>query len=186
MEKDHHLSYPCVLTSQGEHFMIPEMAATRTVQLFRATRFPFEWQLETVLMDDLAAVDTTPFFLDGRWYFFISTTAPFVETFLFWSNSLGGRWRLHPRSPISSSVKNCRAAGHLFHENGRLLRPTQDGAIRYGYGITVNEIARLTTTEFEERPVSYMGPTWRRGLLGTHTINSIGAMQVIDGLRFHP
>jgi hypothetical protein len=129
-------------------------------------------------------VDTTPFFLDGRWYFFTSTTAPFVETLLFWSNTLGGRWRLHPRSPISSSVTNCRAAGHLFYSNGRLLRPTQNCAIRYGYGITINEITRLTTTEFEERPVSYIGPDWRRGLLGTHTINSLNGLDVIDGLRF--
>jgi hypothetical protein len=50
--------------------------------------------------------------------------------------------------------------------------------------MTLNEITRLTTTEFEERPFSYIGPQWRRGLLGTHTINSIGPLEVIDGLRF--
>lgn len=184
MEKDHHLSYPCVVADKGERFMIPESAGARAIQLFRADRFPFEWQLEATLMEDLAAVDTTPFFLDGRWYFFTSTSAPFAETFLFWSNSLGGRWRLHPRSPVSSSVKNCRAAGHLFYGNDRLLRPTQDCSVRYGYGIAINEITRLTTTEFEERPASFIGPGWRRGLLGTHTINSVGPIEVIDGLRF--
>jgi len=135
-------------------------------------------------MEDLSAVDMTPFFLDGRWYFFTTTTEPFMETFLFWADSLGGRWHLHPKSPISSSVKSSRSAGHLFYQNGRLLRPTQDCSVRYGYGVTINEVTRLTSTEFEERRVDFIGPSWRRGLLGTHTLNSSGLFEVVDGLRY--
>ena len=135
-------------------------------------------------MDDLATTDTTPFFLDGRWYFFTTTIEPFM-TLLFWSDTLGGRWQLHPKNPVSGSVRNSRSAGHLFYQNGRLLRPTQDCSIRYGYGITLNEITRLTGTEFEERTVDFIPPVWRQGLLGTHTINSNLEFEVLDGLRFH-
>jgi len=184
LEKDYHLSYPCVVSDRGEFFLVPESFETRTIQLFRASRFPFEWQMETILMEDLSAVDTTPFFLDGGWYFFTTTTEPFMETFLFYSDSLGGRWHLHPKNPISSSVKSSRSAGHLFYQNGRLLRPTQDCSVRYGYGIAINEITRLTTTEFEERRVDFIAPSWRRGLLGTHTLNSNGLFEVVDGLRY--
>ncbi len=184
VEENYHLSYPCVVSDRGESFLVPESSIARTIQLFRATRFPFEWQMETVLMDDFSAVDTTPFFLDGRWYFFTTTTEPFMETFLFWADSLGGRWHLHPKSPISSSVKSSRSAGHLFYHNGRLLRPTQDCSVRYGYGITINEITQLTTTEFAERCVDFIPPSWRRGLLGTHTLNSSGVFEVVDGLRY--
>jgi hypothetical protein len=184
VEEDYHLSYPCVVSHGGEYFLVPESSKTRTIQLFRATRFPFEWKKETVLMEDLSAVDTTPFFLDGRWYFFTTTTEPFMETFLFWADSLGGRWHLHPKSPISSSVKSSRSAGNLFYQNGRLLRPTQDCSVRYGYGITINEVTRLTSTEFEERRVDFIAPSWRKGLLGTHTLNSSGLIEVVDGLRY--
>jgi len=104
MEADHHLSYPCVVSDRREFFLMPESCKTRTIQLFRATRFPFEWQMETNLMEDFPAVDTTPFFLDGRWYFFTTTTEPFMESFLSCADSLGGRWHLHPKSPISSYV----------------------------------------------------------------------------------
>ena len=114
LQKDYHLSYPCVFSHRGEFFMIPESSADRTVQLYRATKFPFEFQFETNLVEGLSAVDTTPFFHEGRWYFFTTTTEPFLETFLFWSDSLGGKWELHPISPISSSVRNTRGAGHLF------------------------------------------------------------------------
>jgi hypothetical protein len=184
VEEDYHLSFPCVVSDRREYFLVPESSKTRTVQLFRATRFPFEWRKETVLVEDLSAVDTTPFFLDDRWYFFTTTTEPFMETFLFWADSLGGRWHLHPKSPISSSVKSSRSAGHLFYQNGRLLRPTQDCSVRYGYGITINEVTRLSSTEFEERHVDFIGPSWRRGLLGTHTLNSSGLIEVVDGLRY--
>jgi hypothetical protein len=184
IETDYHLSYPCVVSDRGEFFLVPESCETRNIQLFRATRFPFEWQVETVLMEDFSAVDTTPFYLDGRWYFFTTTTEPFMETFLFWADNLGGRWHLHPKSPISSSVKSSRSAGHLFYQNDRLLRPTQDCSVRYGYGITINEITRLTSTEFEERCVEFIAPSWRRGLLGTHTLNSCGPFEVVDGLRY--
>jgi hypothetical protein len=183
MEADYHLSYPCVVSDRREFFLVPESCKTRTIQLFRATRFPFEWGLETILMEDFAAVDTTPFFLDGRWYFFTTTAEPFMETFLFWAESLSGRWHLHPKSPISSSVRSSRSAGHLFYKNGRLLRPTQDCSVRYGYGIAIREITRLTSTEFEERSVDFIAPSWRRGLLGTHTLNSCGPFEVVDGLR---
>jgi hypothetical protein len=109
---------------------LPETSAAGTVELYRATRFPFEFKPATILMDGVPLVDTTPFLLEGIWYFFTTTTQPFMETFLFWSETLDGRWRMHPRSPISSSVFSCRSAGHLFYSKGRLLRPTQDCSVR--------------------------------------------------------
>src|SRR5258708_31961710 len=108
VEEDYHLSYPCVVSDRGEYFLVPESSKTRTVQLFRATRFPFEWKKETVLMEDLSAVHTPPAFLDGRWYFFTTTTEPFMETFLFWAASLGGRCHLHPKTPIPIPLKSSR------------------------------------------------------------------------------
>jgi hypothetical protein len=184
LKKDHHLSYPCVFPHKGEFLLMPESCEDRTIPLYRATRFPFEFQFETNLIENLSAVDTTPFFLDGKWYFFTTTTEPFMESFLFWADSLDGRWNLHPASPISSSVKNVRAAGHLFYHGGRLLRPTQDCSVRYGYGITINEVFRLTPTEFEERQVDFIAPAWRPGLLGTHTLNSNSTIEVVDGIRY--
>ncbi len=184
LDKDYHLSYPCVFSHGGEYFMIPESSADRTIQLYRATKFPFEFQFEANLAEGFSAVDTTPYFHEGRWYFFTTTTEPFLETFLFWSDSLGGKWNLHPISPISSSVTNTRSAGHLFFQNGRLLRPSQDCSVRYGYGITINQIQRLTPTEFEEKRVDHIVPNWSPGLLGTHTLNSNAEFEVIDGIRY--
>ncbi len=184
MERNHHLSYPCVVRHGGDFFLIPESARGRSVQLFRATRFPVEWRMAPTLLEGLAATDTTPYFDGERWYFFTTTTQPFLETFLFVSERLDGPWRLHPASAISSSVRSCRSAGHLFRQGGRLLRPVQDCSVRYGYAMTVNEVTRLTQTEFEERGVDRILPNWSRGLLATHTLNSAGGIEVVDGLRY--
>jgi hypothetical protein len=107
-----------------------------------------------------------------------------METLLFCSPGLDKPWTRHPASPVSRSVRSCRSAGHLFWKDGRLFRPTQDCSVRYGYAITVNEITRLTATEFEEHEVGRVLPTWAPGLLGTHTWNETGRLQVIDGLHF--
>ena len=184
MEQDYHLSYPCVIPENGELFLLPESGAARQINLYRFTRFPAETELVATLLDGLVAVDTTPIFLNDRWYFFTTTVRPFMETLLFSSNRLDGIWTLHPSNPVSTSVINSRSAGHLFWENGRLFRPTQDCSIRYGYAITLNEVTRLTPTEFEEHPVAHVPPKWMPGLLGTHTWNQSSAFQVIDGLRF--
>lgn len=183
LEGPFHLSYPCVVPSGGELFLLPETSAAARVELYRFSRFPWEVELISTLVDGLALVDTTPLFHDGRWYFFTSTLQPFMEALLFWSDRLDGGWNLHPASPISLSVKNGRAAGNLFWRNGRLYRPAQDCSVRYGYAIQVNEVTRLTPTEFEEHAVGYVPPSWTQNLLGTHTWNENARFQVIDGIR---
>lgn len=186
LDRSYHLSYPCIIPSAGDLFLMPESYDVRRIDLYRFTRFPDQLELVASPVENAPLVDTTPIFVDGLWYIFTTTAEPFMETVLFTANRLDGPWRLHPSSPISTSVKSCRSAGHLFQWNGRLFRPTQDCSLRYGYAITVNEVTRLTPCEFEERAVASILPDWMPGLLGTHTWNESAAFQVIDGIRFTP
>ncbi len=183
LEYDTHMSYPCVVPSGGELFLVPETADARQVQVLRFRRFPWDLELVSVPVDGDALVDCTPVKIGDLWYIFGTTPEPFMETLLFIAERLDGPWRLHPSSPISGSVTSSRSAGHLFRENGRLLRPTQDCSVRYGYAMTINEVVRLTPTEFEERRIAYIPPGWQGDLLGTHTWNENANFQVIDGLR---
>ena len=186
LECDTHLSYPCVFRHRGDYFMIPESCAAQDLRLYRATNFPHEWRLECLLLEDLPLTDTTPFFSDQHWYFFATTMPPVQQTVLLTSRRLGDSLRLHPSSPVSCSWRNTRAAGHLFTKGGRLIRPTQDCVTSYGYGIQMNEVTQLSPTEYSERAHDYVGPSWRRGLLGTHTLSAVADLEVIDGLRYFP
>jgi hypothetical protein len=183
LERDYHVSYPCVVPLNGDLFLLPETFEAGRVDLYRFRRFPDELEVVSSLAEGLQLVDTTPVFLEDRWYFFTTTVDPFMETLLLSAERLEGPWSLHPCNPVSTSARSCRSAGHLFWRNGRLFRPTQDCSVRYGYAIAINEVTKLTPTEFEEHPAGYLPPSWAAGLLGTHTWNESSQWQAVDGLR---
>lgn len=184
LDQPYHLSYPCVIPHRNDLFLMPETSQVKSIEIYRFTSFPDKVTLVAKPIEGPSLVDTTPICIDGHWYFFSTTAEPFMETFLFTSPNLEGPWTLHPRHSVSTSVRNSRSAGHLFFRNGKLYRPTQDCSVRYGYGININQVTRLTPSEFDEEPVNYLPPTWRRGLLGTHTWNESAQYQVIDGYRY--
>ncbi len=182
LERPYHLSYPCIIRANRELFLMPESSEAGRVDLFRFRRFPDEVELASTLVEGVALADTTPILVDGRWYFFTTTIEPFMETLLLSSERLEGPWTPHPCNPVTMSVRNCRSAGNLFWKGGRLFRPAQDCSVRYGYAITLNEVTKLTPTEFKERPAGYLSP-WEKGLMGTHTWNESAEWQVVDRQR---
>lgn len=186
LDAPYHLSYPVVFRHNGEFFLLPESAANNTISLYRARRFPDDWEHSANLVEDMSVVDTTPFLHNSVWYFFVTSKAPGIETFLLYSDRLGGRWQYHPVNPICSDARRARGAGAIFARDGRWIRPAQDSAERYGSAIVFNEIVRLSTTEYEERPIETILPNWHAGLKGTHTYNSNDRFEVIDALKFEP
>jgi hypothetical protein len=184
VDRPYHMSYPFIFPWKREYFMIPESAADGTVQLLRCRRFPDEWQMEQVLCDGVRLVDTTAFHLNGIWYFFTYTDQPPRELYLFYAHRLDGAWLPHPANPISSDVRCARSAGALFYRNGRLIRPAQDCSIRYGYAVVLNEVIRISPSQYEEIGGERITPEACGGLLGVHTINRSTRYEVIDGLQW--
>lgn len=185
LEKPYHLSYPFVLRQGDDLFLIPESATDRTVQLYRAHGdSALDWHFEKNLCEGAMLVDTTPFFHDGLWYFFTTQVDYGMRTLLFFSPSLDGEWIYHPANPICSDASRARSAGALFYREGKLIRPAQDCSVRYGYAIVLNEVLKLSPSEYAERVNETIMPSWCTGLLGTHTLNSSKRWEAIDGLRF--
>jgi len=186
LQKPYHLSWPFVLRQGDDIFLLPESATDRTVQLYRAhDSLLNEWRLEKTLFEGAMLVDTTPFHHDGLWYFFTTQVDYGMRTLLFYATTLDGAWKYHPCNPICSDASRARSAGALFYRNGALIRPSQDCSIRYGYAIVLNEILKLSPREYEEKTVEKIEPSaWRKGILGTHTLNSNSRWEAIDGLRF--
>ena len=186
LERGYHLSYPFLFEHEGERYMIPETSAVRRIELYRATRFPDEWELDQVLIDDIEAVDATLFHRDGRFWLFANvseTGGPTVdELFLFHSESLRGPWEPHPCNPIVSDVRRARPAGQLFEWDGKLIRPSQDCSARYGSAIVFNQVTDMSPSEYTEVPLGRVDAAWRKGNLGSHTYNFDGRVEVVDGL----
>lgn len=190
LERDYHLSYPFVFEWKGAHYMIPETEGQRRVELFRARRFPLEWEFDRVLLDDTPAVDATLAEVDGRWWMFaniaVEHASSWDELHLFHAPSPLGPWTPHAGNPVKSDVRSARPAGRLFMHNGILHRPAQDCSRRYGHAIVVNAIEELSPVAFRERPVWRVEPRWAPGLIATHTLNAAGGLTVVDAQRRRP
>ncbi len=189
LEREYHLSYPFILEWRGERFMIPESSGGRTVDAYRATSFPDAWTHEAELLGDVRAVDATPIEVEGRWWMFAGVAPERhshpsdwqEELHLFHAPSPFGPWTPHRRNPVKSDVRGARPAGSLFWWNGELWRPAQDCSVRYGYAITLHRVLRLNASEFREEPVVRIDPSWTAGLRGTHTLNAVPGLVVLDG-----
>lgn len=185
LERPYHLSYPFVFEDRGEMYMMPESRANSTIELYRATEFPYRWEPAKVLMRDVAAVDATLFEHEGKlWLFANMAAGPYStcdELWLFSADSLEGEWRPHPRNPIVSDVTRARPAGRLFRHGGKLIRPSQDCSVSYGHAIQFNEVVTLNESDYRERPLHRVGPDWMPGNLGTHTYTFNEDFEAVDG-----
>jgi hypothetical protein len=188
LSRDYHLSYPFVFRHDGDIFMIPESLQTQTVELYRAVEFPSQWVFERRLLDGVCAVDATMLEDGSRLWLFVGVAEPGAsvndELHLYSAATLEGPWVPHPENPIVSDVRRARPAGTIFRHRGRLIRPAQDCSRGYGSAVVFNRIDVLTTGEYAESPIGRIEPNWARGLVGTHTYNSTGGIEVVDGLRF--
>lgn len=184
LQRPYHLSYPAVFSWQGEWYMTPETFDRRTVELYRATRFPDAWELVGDLLTDVAAVDATIAEIDGRWWMFAGIVLPgateATALHLYSAPTPLGPWLPHRRNPVKVDVRGARPGGRVFTHGGRHYRVGQDGAPSYGSGLRVFVIDRLDDDVFQETEVERIAPRWRPGLVGMHTLNAQGGLTVID------
>lgn len=188
LDRGYHLSYPFVFEHEGELFMVPESAENRTVELYRCTDFPGKWAFVRNLLDNVYAVDATLVRHAGKWWLFANMiehegASPWDELFLFHSDGLEGKWTPHPMNPIVSDVRKARPAGPIFSEGGCLYRPAQDCSVRYGFGVRIHHIMKLSEEDYAEVEVESIEPTWDRKIIGTHTLSHAQGLTVGDALR---
>jgi hypothetical protein len=185
LKAPYHLSYPQVFEWQGSLFMLPETEQNRTVELHRCVAWPNHWTLEAVLLADVSAVDATVVEVGGDWWMF-TTMNPQRDVdwntslYLFRAPSPLGPWTPHRGNPVKADVRSSRSAGRLFWDAGRLFRPSQDCAERYGHAIVFNEVLELNGSVFHERERRRIAPGWQRNVVGMHTINQADNVYFFD------
>jgi hypothetical protein len=187
LDNGSHMSYPFLFAKNGEVYMIPETRARKTIELYRATEFPGNWQLVKTIANSVHAVDSTVLEHAGKFWLFtniaVAGGSTFDELHLFYSDSLDGDWTPHPRNPIVSDVRKARPGGSIFVESGKLIRPSQDCSFRYGYALNFSEVLVLSVSEYKEMPIGRIEPDWSPGSICTHTYNRTDEFEVLDGMK---
>jgi hypothetical protein len=185
LEADHHLSYPFLFEHDGQLYMLPESAKNRSVELYRCVDFPLVWKRERVLIDGLRLVDATLYRGADRWWMFANSAAGESRMFddelhLFHADKLTGDWQPHPKNPVKSDARSSRPAGQLFARDGVLYRPAQVCVPRYGSGLAIQRVLKLTPQDYAERQVERLLADPAAGLFGLHTMNRAGDLTVVD------
>ncbi len=192
IEKPYHMSYPFTFKVGDTYYMIPETSQNRTIELYKCIDFPYNWEFDRNIMENITATDTTLFFYENTWWLFTTLdltngiSGCSTELYLFYSDDIfSGHWESHPLNPVVSDESNARCAGKLFMKEGDIFRPSQDCSLRYGRGFNINRVTILNTHEYNETRVQEVKPEWNTKLKGTHTLNYDGGLTVIDVYTFH-
>lgn len=189
LEHDVHLSYPFVLSHDGDVWMIPESSGARTLELYRAVDFPWKWELHSVLLEGEQISDATFFTHKGRWW--LTATVGYggslSDSLCLWSApDLRGPWSPNEKNPVLVDIASARPAGRVELRDGLLLRPFQDGRQGYGAHMGVAQITRLDDGGFEQEVLAHFsaGDGWAGTRI--HTFNQAGNLEVVDGSGFAP
>jgi len=181
-----HLAYPCVFEHDGQVFMIPESADSRSVDLYRESAIPETWVKECTLLD-FPGLDAT-YFQHGGWHWLLTAragAAEHTELHAFWAADLTGPWRAHPHNPIKQDRAGARPAGFPFRVKGQLYRPAQDCRGTYGRRITITRVDKLSPEVFHEVTVGRLEPASGSAYsCGLHTLAMSPHLTVVDGKCF--
>lgn len=190
MDEHWHLSYPNVFVRDGELFMCPESWQKNEVGIYRLVQFPDKWEQAGCLFCNARYVDTT-FLQQGeeRYIFTFAPTFSGDEGELLLAKEKADGTMTEP-VVITRDVGTARPGGNILRRNGRLYRVSQDCRNSYGAGLVFSEIDSLEPV-YKEHAVKRISPKnlrieTEKKILGVHTYNRLGGLEVIDVKYYQP
>lgn len=185
----HHLSYPIVFRWNDRYYLVPESGENGRIDLYVCDQFPYEWRFCSTLINNIKGYDATFLEFDGRWWMFVNVqsvegASTWDELHIFFSDSpVSDTWTAHSQNPVVSDVRSARPAGPVFQREGKFIRPSQNCASRYGYGLNFFEIETLTPECYEERLIERIVPAENSGSLAIHHYSSVGNVTFSDSIE---
>jgi hypothetical protein len=190
LQENFHLSYPYIFQAENDYFMIPETFEDRSVRLYKATDFPYKWELASILLKGKDFVDASIVHFQGYWWLFSTTQASNV-LYLHFSPNLTEGWTEHPQSPLVKDNKQiARPGGRVIPYEQQLIRYTQDDRTVYGREVAAFRITELTPDHYREEAVTInpivgaSGSGWNAiGMhnLDPHPLNEKQWIACVDG-----
>lgn len=184
-----HLSYPILIETEGETWMLPEAHRSRDLKLYRAVEFPYRWEAAQSIVLDHVPVDATPIFHDGYWWLFYTSASREADKMsalhIAFAEKLTGPWHPHPGNPVRLSLADARPGGMAKVIDGRIMLPVQDCTTTYGGAIRPLWFEELTTAKVRARsgPRLLPPPALAPFVEGLHTLSAAGDVTLIDVKR---
>jgi hypothetical protein len=191
LDEPFHLSFPYMFEYGGELFMCPETHEAGQIRLYKCKAFPLHWELHSVAMCNVAAVDTLVF-QEGNVWCLLTGILPegdvnrYPELHLFTAaDPVSGQWVPHAANPIKADPEFARNAG-LLHKDGKRYRVSQVCAFSsYGASVTVCEMLGVTPQGLNEAVVARFNAGAKRGNTGLHHLDHAGGVTAWDERRWY-
>ena len=178
-----HMSYPHVFRHRGEYYMIPETSAVNQIRLYKAVEFPLKWELDTILAEDVKAVDHTILNLEDCDYIFSYDISSNKYKLIIHLLDMDKKC-IHAidGNSIIDKTKTLRPAGRFIGEGSRIIRPAQYNTSYYGEKIIFYEVNTLPSEGFTERPLNNFAieKIKNKGFTRIHTVNRDSDFEVVD------
>ena len=182
----YHLSFPYMFRYKSELYMCPETSRNRQIRVYKCVSFPLQWQLHTILMDDVSAADSMLFEYNDRWWMLtnmdVAENGDFcTELSIYWADSpLSSDWTAHPANPVFIDAAKGRNAGLLFDAE-HIYRVAQKQSFDfYGKAFSINRIDQLDENNYSETEVRSVQADFFPNIHGTHHMHSNGKATVFD------
>lgn len=154
LSEEFHLSYPYVFAWNNEYYMLPEKAESGCVSLYKASEFPYRWELVKNLLQG-NYVDSSIFRYNNIWWILATEKGgdnlSNGNLHLFYSEDLFGEWTEHIKSPV---VKNdsriARPGGRVIVDGQDIIRFAQDNTESYGRKVCAFRINELSKEKYGE------------------------------------
>ena len=191
LEEDFHLSFPFVFKEGDDIYMIPESSANLDIRLYKSVNFPFEWEFQHKLMNDVDAADTMVFKVDGTWFMLTNICSARIqdhqsELHIFYSKDLQSEnWiEIKSGNPVSFDPLRGRNGG-FFEHNEKLYRVNQaHGHAHYGQGFRLNEIVKISSEEYIEKEVAIINPNFKKAAISSHHFSANTKIAAVDFARY--
>lgn len=185
-ERFEHMSYPYIFEDNGVRYCIPEVYQAKQVLIYRENGQ--NWDLKGSVLGGLPVIDPTLFKHNGHYWIFCTLQNDGLsgnqKLFAYYNDKMDGVWQAHALNPLKCDVGSCRPAGKPFVNDGKFYRPAQDCSETYGGAVVINQVTKLSPTEFEEEFVTRINPiTDSPYSEGLHTVNELDGKIIIDGKR---
>lgn len=181
--KDYTLSFPSLFEYDGDVYCLPEAREAEKTIFYKAAEFPARWEECKVIFDDFPIVDPQVFHHDNTYWMFFSpaTYGRWNQLYIYYADNPLDKWHPHPLNPVKTDLRFSRNAGSIFSHQGKVFRPSMDNSEIYGKRVILNEITRLSVSDFNEQELFSIGPEdYPFKSDKTHTISSSGKLVVLD------
>ena len=188
LEEDFHLSFPFVFEFDGDIYMTPESSKNSEIRLYKARDFPFNWDLNRVLISNIKAVDPILFYSTNRgcWWLICNVSSQFEENYSRGISIFSAKDFLrddfieHIKSPITFHPNVSRNGGFLTNKPFPIRVSQESKFDQYGTSVSLHQIYQLDEFNYQETTIKEIHSIGAFKPEGMHHISSDGKYFAVD------